>query len=90
MSTTMPQLTIREGNGLVCLNLGGLVRGEGTSLQEAGDDLIRRLLELVMAFRSSGFKISCEVRTDVEAIDFLYELGEIAAAGGDIRARVFG
>jgi hypothetical protein len=30
------------------------------------------------------------VRADLEGLDFLYELGEFAAAGGDIRARVFG
>jgi hypothetical protein len=43
-----------------------------------------------MAVRSSGFRASGEVWPDFETMDFLYELGEIAAAGGDIRARVFG
>jgi hypothetical protein len=27
---------------------------------------------------------------DLVAMDFLYQLGEIAAAGGDIRGRLFG
>jgi hypothetical protein len=27
---------------------------------------------------------------DLATMDFLYELGEIAAAGGDIRSRLFG
>ena len=72
------------------LQFGDLARGEGASLQEAGDDLIRRLLELVMALRSSGFTASGEVRLDLETMDFLSPLGEFAAAGGDIRARVFG
>ena len=85
----MPSLTITESGELVRLQLGGLARGEGASLQEAADDLIRRLLALVLAFRSSGFKVSCEIRPDLETMDFLYELGEIADAGGDIRARVF-
>ena len=43
-----------------------------------------------MAIRSSGFSASCEVRPDLETMDFLYELGDFAAAGGDIRVRVFG
>ena len=90
MSTTMPALTVQEIAGVVCLHLGGVARGEGASLQEAGDDLIRRLLEVAMAFRASGFRVPCELGPDLETMDFIYELGEIAAAGGDIRARVFG
>lgn len=90
MSTLVHSLSITESPGSVRLQLAGIARGEGTTLQEAGDDLIRRLLALVMAFRSSGFRVSPELRPDVDALDFLYELGEIAAAGGDIRTRVFG
>jgi hypothetical protein len=86
----MPSLTVTESGGLVRLQLSGFACGEGTSLQEAADDLIRRLLALVLAFRSSGFRISCELGSDFETLNYLYELGEIAAAGGDIRARVFG
>lgn len=71
------------------LTLGGIAEGEGSSLQEAADDLICSILRLVMAFRSSGFKASSEFRPDLETLHFLYELGEIAAAGGDIRTRVF-
>ena len=86
----MPSLTVTESEGRVRLQFGALARGEGASLQEAGDDLIRRLLELVIAVRSSGFAASGEVRVDLETMDFLYRLGEVAAAGGDIRAWVFG
>jgi hypothetical protein len=90
MSERVPSLTVWEVGGLVRLQLGGLARGEGVSLQDAADDLIRRLLGIVIAFRSSGVKSSCEVRPDLEMMDFLYKLGELAAAGGDIRRRVFG
>jgi hypothetical protein len=86
----MLPLTLTEGEGLVRLQVDNLARGEGRSLQDAADDLVRRLLGLAIAFRSSGFKTSCELQPDLEAIGLLYELGEIAAAGGDIRARVFG
>ena len=90
MTECVPPLTVSEIGGIVRLQLGGLARGEGASLQEAADDLIHRLLGLVIAFRSSGLKASCEVGPDLEMMDFLYQLGELAASGGDIRARVFG
>jgi hypothetical protein len=85
----MPALAITEAGGRVRLNLGGFAHGEGSSLQEAADELIRHLLELALAFRSSGCSASRELRADLETMNFLQELGEIAAAGGDIRARVF-
>ena len=85
----MPALTITETGERVRLNLGGFAQGEGSSLQEAADDLVCSILRLVMALRSSGFRACSEVRPDFETMNFLHELGEIAAAGGDIRARVF-
>jgi hypothetical protein len=86
----MPELTVRECGGVVRLSLGGVARGEGASLQDAADDLIRRLLSMALAFRSTGFTISPELSSGLEMADYLYELAEIAAAGGDIRSRVFG
>jgi hypothetical protein len=86
---TMPALTITENGERVRLALGGLAQREGSSLQEAADELISSILRLVMAFHSSGFRVSSEMRPDFETMDLLHELGEIAAAGGDIRARVF-
>jgi hypothetical protein len=85
----MPALTVTDLGARVQLNLGGVARGEGASLQEAADDLIYSILRLAIAFRSSGFRATSEFPPDIEAISFLYELGEIAAAGGDIRSRVF-
>jgi citrate lyase beta subunit len=85
----MPALDITEAGGRICLNLGGFAQGEGLSLQEAADELVRRILELALAFRSNGCQASREVRPDLETMNFLHELGEIAAAGGDIRERVF-
>jgi hypothetical protein len=89
ISRTMPALNVTETGGRVRLNLGGFAHGEGSSLQEAADELIRQLLELALAFRSSGCSASRRLRQDLETMNFLQELGEIAAAGGDIRARVF-
>lgn len=85
----MPALTITESGERVRLELGGVAQGEGSSLQEAADELIRRVAELALAFRSSGCTATRELHQDLETMSFLHELGEIAAAGGDIRARVF-
>lgn len=85
----MPALTITENGDRVRLALGGLAEGEGSSLQEAADDLVCSILRVVMAFHSSGFRACSEFRPDLETMSFLHELGEVAAAGGDIRARVF-
>jgi len=85
----MPALTITESGGRVRLALGGIARGEGSSLQDAADELVSSILRLVLALRSSGFRMSSEMPADLETMSFLHELGEIAAAGGDIRARVF-
>jgi hypothetical protein len=85
----MPALTIKEGEGHVRLSLGGFAHGEGASLQEAADGLVSSILQLVMAFRSTGFQASREFRLDLETMNFLHELGEVAAAGGDLRARIF-
>ena len=86
-----PALSISEVAGRCRLNLGGQVHGEGATLQEAADDLVRRLLALAMSFRSeAGFRVSPEVPgVDLRWFEFLYELGTIAARGEDIRDRVF-
>jgi len=92
MSSFTPSLEVRQVAGRVRLLIGGLgCHGEGGTLQEAADDLIRRLLVVAMGFRSGmvGHFSSSEVKPDLAMMEFLNELGEIAAAGGDIRTRVF-
>jgi hypothetical protein len=86
----MPPLTITESGGLVCLQLGGFARGKGASLQEAADDLVHSILGVLLAIRSSGFSACTELQPDLDALNFFYELDEIAASGGDIRSHVFG
>jgi hypothetical protein len=87
----MPPLYVHETGGRCRLCLGGYIHGEGATLQEAGDDLVYRLLNIAMGFRGgSGFRVPRELRPDLEWLELLYELGEIAARGGDIRERVFG
>lgn len=86
----MPPLTITETSGRVCLQLGGIARGEGASLQEAADDLVQSTLKVALAFRSSGSQWSRELQPDLDTMSFLCELGEIAASGQDIRPALFG
>ncbi|MGZ4351489.1 MAG: hypothetical protein ACXVRX_13305 [Solirubrobacteraceae bacterium] len=90
MSSYRPALTLREHAGGVRLHLGSLAYGDGPSLQEAADDLVRSVLVIARALRTSGFSVSRELMQDVAGLSFLCELDEIAAAGGDVRTRLFG
>jgi hypothetical protein len=85
-----PSFAVTESCGTVRLQLSRITYGEGATLQEAADDLVRRLLTLALAFRATGLTASRELAPDLEAVDFIAELAEFAAAGGDIRERVFG
>ena len=89
--TWTPPLRVIESDGRCRLWLGSHAYGDGDSLQEAADDLVDRLLSVASSFRSAGVRIPRELGPpDLRWFDLLYELGEIACAGGDIRARVFG
>lgn len=89
--TWTPPLRFSLVGGRCRLSLGGLTYGNGDSLEEAANDLVTRLLNLVMCFRSTGFKIPAELGpTDHRWLEFLWELGDLAARGDDIRERVFG
>jgi hypothetical protein len=86
-----PSLEVRQVAGRVRLRLGRVSHGEGNLLQEAADDLVARMLVLFMAFRSGGIgPVSSEVIPEPAFLNFLCELGEIAAAGGDVREQLFG
>jgi hypothetical protein len=73
------------------LRLNGYsTHGNGRTLQEAADDLISRLLRLAMAARASGLRSPGELGApDHRLFEFVWELGERAARGEDIRERVF-
>jgi hypothetical protein len=91
MSEFAPTLRVDETAGRVRLSLDGFVSAEGSTLQEAADELVWKVLVAVMAFRSvgmGGFSTLC--RPNMELVCFLRELGTIAAAGGDIRECLFG
>jgi hypothetical protein len=86
-----PTLHVHETGGRCRLWLGAWAYGDGQTLQEAADDLVARLLNIVMCFRTSGIRYSTELGpADRHWLEFFWELGERAARGEDIRERVFG
>jgi hypothetical protein len=90
MAPYTPALRVVEHGGRVRLRLAGCVSAEGPTLQDAADELVRRLLVVAMGVRSGGIRFSSECPTDSNVLAFVWELGEISASGGDIRERLFG
>ena len=86
---TAPALTVTDVGDCVRLELAGIARGEGDSLQEAADELVRSVLRLAGAVRSTGFRVTPELAADVGLLDYLHQLGELAATGEDVRRRLF-
>jgi hypothetical protein len=91
MAGWTPQLRLDETTVGCRLSLVGVAYGNGATLQDAANDLIARVLSLVMAMRSSGLRYSSELGPpDPKLLEYLWELGEQAVRGNDIRERVFG
>jgi hypothetical protein len=86
-----PTLRVEELADRVRLSLDGFLSADGATLQEAADELVRKMLLAVMGLRAGGISgLGAVSRPDMTLAAFLWELGEIAAAGGDIRERLFG
>jgi hypothetical protein len=91
MTQSRPHLRINEIDGRVRLGLEGFGDAEGATLQEAADALVARLLGVALALRAGGIgPIAGECCADPGALDFVWTLGEHAAAGGDPRDLLFG
>ena len=79
------------GRKVLILGLDGLGDVEGATLQEAGDALVARLLTIALALRSGGIgPVSSECGVDGRLLEFIWRLGEVAAAGGEPRELLFG
>jgi hypothetical protein len=85
-----PRLYLAERDGRCCLSLLGLTTGRGASLQEAADDLVAHVVRIALGIRRSSLRVVPGFAPDPRLYGFLHEVGEIAACGGDLRARVFG
>ena len=89
--TWTPALELCETGGGCRLSLGGWAHGEGETLQRAADELVARLLDVALRFRRSGYNFArTRGRPSIDELRFVWELGEIAAGGGDIRPRALG
>jgi hypothetical protein len=86
-----PTLTAREVGHRCRLSLDGVCWGDGDTLQEASADLVARLRSIALSLRSNGWNMPAELGPpDLRVLSFLWELGEMAARGEDIRDRVLG
>jgi hypothetical protein len=85
-----PPLTLRETGRGCRLTLGGLGHGSGTTLQEAADELVSRVLDAALAVRAGGLTCTSALVPDLDAIEFLHEVAELAERGGDVRRLVLG
>jgi hypothetical protein len=91
VSEFAPTVRVDQIAGRVRLSLDGYFSAEGPTLQEAADELVWKVLVTLMAFRSrgiSGLGVVC--RPDMALVGLLWEFDKVAAAGGDIRERLFG
>ncbi|MGH3681046.1 MAG: hypothetical protein ACRDT2_12490 [Natronosporangium sp.] len=59
-------------------------------MPESGNDLLARLFDLAIGLRRGGCRFTSETgRPDPRVLAFRWEIGELAASGGDLRQRVF-
>jgi len=87
--TWTPELRLYATDDGCQLRLVGVTYGNGATMQEASNDLLARLFDLATAVRSGQFRTTSELGApDLRVMDFLWEIGEIVAQGGDIRQRV--
>ena len=76
--------------GGIRLELGSWSYGNGRTVQEAADDLVARLIQQGTALRRNGLRFTSELPPpDRDLLDFLWEIGELAARGEDVRPVVF-
>jgi hypothetical protein len=90
-SAWMPPLVVQKQGGGCRLRLANEAWGDGPTLQDAADDLVARVVRHATALRSGGFACPKDLSPlDPRWLDFLYEVGELAASGGDVRRRIVG
>ena len=91
MPQFVPSLHLLETRGRVRITMPGITYGSGQTLQDAADELVRKVLVIAIALRSDGIApAGPELRVDPAVQEFIWELAVIAARGDDIRGRLFG
>jgi hypothetical protein len=90
MAVFTPSLSVVERGDRVRLVLEGIGHAEAGTLREAADELVRKALVIAMAVRAGeACPRSTDCLFDPSQLAFFWELGLIAAAGGDVRGRLF-
>jgi hypothetical protein len=84
-----PELRVSEVGGRCRLVLGGVIHGDGDSLQEAGDALVARAAHVGLGLRSERATL-LTLPANRELLDLLYRIGDPAARGDDVRDVVLG
>ena len=86
-----PTLRLHDHAGGCRLSLDGLACGYGDSMQDAADDLVATVRTMALGIRRGGLRVAPDAGAlDMRLLEFMWELGELAARGGDIRGRVLG
>jgi len=90
MSKFTPSFRVRSGADGVRLTLAGVTHATGLTLEDAADELVRKILVMLMAFRGGAAAPAGRgLRVDPGIEAFISELASYAARGGDIRDRLF-
>jgi hypothetical protein len=82
-------LQVRERAGRCRLCLGAWAYGDGETLQDAGEDLLARVLGQARHVRTGSIVVPGDLGPpDHRWLEFLWEVGEMSVRGEDVRARV--
>jgi len=85
-----PSLLVRSDADAVRVTVTGVAHASGPTFQDAADELVRKVLVILMAFRGGTVAPAGRgAMLDPGVQEFMSELGAYAAAGGDIRDRLF-
>jgi hypothetical protein len=85
-----PSFRVRSDANGVRLTLTGVTHASGPTLQDAADELVRKILVMLMAIRGGAVAPAGRgLRVDPGIQEFIFELADYAARGGDIRDRLF-
>ena len=83
-----PPLQLHPRTDRCELSLVGVATAHGATLQEATNNLLVRVHDVSVAVRRCGISRTGAFGSDPQVIEFLWEIGDIVARGGDIRTRI--
>jgi hypothetical protein len=87
---SFPLLRTRIVGNRIRLELGSWAYGYGRTVEEASNDLLDRMVRYARALRERGFGFTSEMPApDPGFLELLWEVGELADCGNDVRSRIF-